>query len=207
MTHLNQIQGGRWDEELRRTFSMKQGSVAPVLASEIVPAIILENDRPEGLALAATRLGMGSSIILASAGVFSQIQLFNPAGSGVLGVATRARMASNGASTLTLRLGNVALTNASLTATKADSRLIDFAIGASFRTSLEIRDVQAALTAGTVLSQMTALASTPRELLRGAIILKPGTGIYTTTSGNNLNNVTSYEWYERAINPSEEFER
>lgn len=44
---MNEIQTDRLDAILRRTLAIRAGSLAPTLGPEILPVIVLENDRPE----------------------------------------------------------------------------------------------------------------------------------------------------------------
>ena len=205
---LNLIQGGRWDEALRRLFSMKQGAIAPVVAAELQPTIVLENDRGEHFALSNTRLATGCYQQNAVAGQYSMVQVMNPVDSGVLCVVTRMFAGSSSNTRMIARIGNVALTTHSQREVKADTRLINWAVGATFRPTCQVRnEANAALVAGTPIAEGKTLALTTIELIRAPIILKPGIGLYTTTEAQNQSNQTHFEWYERAINPSEEFER
>lgn len=208
MPVLNQIQGGRWDEILRRLFSMKQGAVSPTVAAEIVANIILENDRPENLALAGTRLWSIPLTQVAVAAEFQMSQVFNPADSGVISVVTTAQVASSATTTALMFLGVTALADASLSAVKMDSRLIDFAVGATFRPTTQGRDEDAAgSVAGTLISHQRTLANVMVEMLERPVILKPGTGLFIRAGAQNVTINTLFQGYERALNPSEEFER
>jgi hypothetical protein len=206
---LNLIQGGRWDQLLRRLFSMKQGAVAPTISPEIVSNIILENDRPENLALAGVRLGMGSSSEVAAAGEFSMCQLWNPVNSQTLVVCTSCIFSSADVSTAQLRLTNIELSDPDQ-GTKTDWRLIDAGLGSTARTTAQVRSETAAGMVGHlgVLQVIQVLARTKTEMIwPGAVILKPGSGLYTVNPTVNTQNYTSWKYYERALNASEEFVR
>jgi len=75
---LNQIQGGRWDNLLRRQFATKEMTIAPSLAPEVVPYAVVQNWVPEMYKLRNENLCMGFVNQAAVAGQASQAQLFNP---------------------------------------------------------------------------------------------------------------------------------
>jgi len=83
-TFMNQIQGGRWDNLLRRQFNTKEISIAPSLAPEVVPYAVVQNWVPEMYKLRNENLAMGLINQSAVAGQVSQGQLFNPANSQFL---------------------------------------------------------------------------------------------------------------------------
>lgn len=209
MAALNQIQGGRWDEVLRRLFSMKQGAVAPTVAAEIVSNIILENDRPENLALAGTRLWTIPRFQAAVAATFQMVQAFNPVGSGTLSIITSIKAwTSSGNRTFDAFLGDTALSTASLNAIRLDTRLINFAIGATFRPTTEGRHEDAAASvAGSLIVQLRPTSNTTLELLERPVVLKPGTGVFVRPDTQNSILGITFQGYERALNPSEEFDR
>lgn len=207
MPVLNQIQGGRWDEILRRLFSMKQGAVSPTVAAEIVANIILENDRPENLILGGTRLWSIPRAQAAVALEFSMVQAFVPAGSGIISIVTSMRASSvTGATSFLVFLGNTVLDTASLNAVRLDTRPIDFAVGATFRpTTQGFHESDAASVAGTLITQLRSPQNVGIELLEQPVILKPGTGLFCRPNLVNQQLHITIRGYERALNPSEEF--
>lgn len=83
---MTEIQGGRWDNLLRRLFPVKGGSIAPALAPEIQPHVSVQDFLPEMHYLVGEKLGMGWMARAASAGNYGVIQLVNPDDSGVLAI-------------------------------------------------------------------------------------------------------------------------
>ena len=78
MAEHNAIEQGRWDKALRSIFSMSQGSVAPVLAPEIVPQIIIQNFEPQHFLYRGEFLYAGMAAVAAGgAGTFGAVQLIN----------------------------------------------------------------------------------------------------------------------------------
>jgi len=208
---LNQIQGGRWDEMLRRLFSMKQGAVAPTVAAELVASIILENDRPENLALLGTRLWAIPLTLAGASGVRSMGQAFNPVGSGILSIVTSAMVGtrSNFQESGEAYLSDVPLANLSGNSVKMDTRLVpDFAVAANFRSSTEGRHEEGALPAGVqLISVVTMPFDESHQILQQPVILKPGTGLTVMVSGTLRQLTLTLMGYERPLNPSEEFDR
>jgi len=207
MGFLNQIQGGRWDEELRRLFSMKQGAVSPTVAAELVAAIILEDDRPENFALAGVRICSAPFDRPAVASQFTMCQIFNPAGSGVLGIVTSVRTGSSNDGDLIGFIGTTALSTLHNNEVKLDTRLIDPAVGATFRPTLKGRvETAVGSVAGTAFAQIRSVGAVAPELVAHAVMLRPGFGLFTRPEAVNRLNKTTMYWYERPLNPSEEFE-
>jgi len=81
---VNELQVGRFNAILTKLLSMKEGAPSPILAPEIIPTVVLENDRPEWAFLFGGRLGAAGLEQVAVALEFPAVQLFNPVGSGIL---------------------------------------------------------------------------------------------------------------------------
>ncbi len=81
---LNQINGGRWDNFLRRMFPIKEQSIAPVIASELVGMVIVQEWEPELFKLRDEALAIAYTEVGAVAAQLGHVQLFNPAGSASL---------------------------------------------------------------------------------------------------------------------------
>lgn len=203
MSILNQIQGGRWDQGLRRIFSMKQGAIAPTLAGELLAAIILENDRPENFAMVGTRLCQGGTASNGVAAQRSMVQLMNPVGSGVVGVVTAVVQLLNGAGKHGLSHTITALTTATF-GFLTDTRLFNFT-GTTIRSTLQVRSLTAAaLVTSTQIARCSGIVNDQVPYIISPIILKPGTGILTAPDAVNTSNTTHFTWYERPLQPSEE---
>lgn len=86
----NAIEGGRWDNLLRRFFNIKERGVAPSMASEIVPVFAVEPpDDPTDDFLRDNRLMAAAEDVAAVAAEFGIWELRNPANSGMLVVVSQ----------------------------------------------------------------------------------------------------------------------
>lgn len=82
---MNQIQGGKWDEFMRRLFPVKDRSIAPVMGSELNPMVMVQEWEPELYALRGERLYAATEIASAGgAATFNLMQIDNPTGSGTI---------------------------------------------------------------------------------------------------------------------------
>jgi len=82
---VNDVQIPRWDDILRRLAGVRQtGAVSPVLASEILPGVILENDRPEFAFLGRDYIATGGGGGTATLTNDNWVAFSNPTGSGKL---------------------------------------------------------------------------------------------------------------------------
>jgi hypothetical protein len=79
----------RWAEVVKRLVEAKGGEALSLLGPELMPTIVLENDRPEWYALSGSRLWIGRQTLNASVGNFSTIGLGpNPNSPNTLSVCT-----------------------------------------------------------------------------------------------------------------------
>lgn len=81
---VNEVLSGRYNAILHKLLSMKEGAPAPTLAPEILPVIVLEDDRPEWAFLAGERLLSVSHQQAGGVGLAPFLALTNPVGSGVI---------------------------------------------------------------------------------------------------------------------------
>jgi len=84
MAGLNQIQGGRWDGFLRRIFPIKERSIAPVLAPELVGYVTVQEWEDDLFWARDERLAWADIRLAGVASQFAHAQLLNPAGSDAL---------------------------------------------------------------------------------------------------------------------------
>jgi len=70
---MNEIQTDRLEAILRRTLAIRAGSLAPTLGPEILPALVLENDRPEWRYYERERLYMCAALQAAVAGQYAHV--------------------------------------------------------------------------------------------------------------------------------------
>lgn len=106
MSNPNTIQGGRWDEYLRRKFNLKGGTNTPELASEIMPTVSI----PFGLEdhfLLRERLMWGRGGLTSAAGEFPQLTLQNTNDSNTLVIIEGLYLSSIGVAVQASAVGNV----------------------------------------------------------------------------------------------------
>ena len=84
MPSMNELGGGEGvNQILSRRFEI-QGAPAPMMASELFPMVVLEDDRPEWKYLANEKYAVGYLSEAAAVGNYSIVQLDNPASSGAI---------------------------------------------------------------------------------------------------------------------------
>jgi hypothetical protein len=200
---VNEIQVGRVNAILTKLLSMKEGSPSPVLAPEVLPVVVLENDRPEYVFLGGGKLCAGGLEQAAVALERPFVQLFNPVGSGVLLVVHYAKFESTTTQQIQVGLSRTpATTNPAGAAGPRDLRGV--AIG-----SLGV--------VGQMRSQTSTLAQPAFYLIYDhvhvnfepgflpfPIILDPGSGLLISGTTNATNMRASFAWTERALESSEQ---
>lgn len=92
---VNEIQAGRYNANLTKLLSMKEGSPAPTLAPEILAAFVLESDRVEWGFLKAEHICLGATIQPAGVTTLAFSSIINPVGSGALVVIEQIWVSSN----------------------------------------------------------------------------------------------------------------
>lgn len=111
------INAGIWQDKVRAMFGLQGGANPVETIEQLVPVVVVENDRPEfSFAAGEHRYSRMSFIGAGGAGVLSVVGLHNPPDSGYIAVITRAwaRCDPAGAAlgTIALEWGNAALGNA-----------------------------------------------------------------------------------------------
>lgn len=81
---MTEIQGGRWDDFLKRVFPVKAQGVAPAVGPEIVPIIEMEPRSLRHRILANEKTYAMWASQAEAAGKYAQIGLYNPTDSGML---------------------------------------------------------------------------------------------------------------------------
>ena len=148
---INELQVGRFNAILKKLLGIKADAPAPVIGAEVIPAIILENDRPEFYILGGGKLGIGGQFVNGGVGVRPIFALQNPVSSGVLIVVEQVVVTSDG------------------TGSSAIPAITD-SVGALTNTNLAIhRDVRSRVNAGLNLG-ITG------QLFSGSAAAVPGTG-------------------------------
>lgn len=196
---LNKIQGGRWDEYLRRLFPIKERSIAPTIAPELVGQIMVQEFEDELLFLRDERLYWGFSDATQVAGQFSFGQLINVS-TNKLVIVESCRAEAN--QVIEVRLGNIALGNPATVGGLDTRNGLTLAAG---RTAAELRFGTSAGISGTQVCRLEHQNLLSYEILpRGrTCILAPGHGliIWNVTIQNDLS--CNWAWRERLATPAE----
>jgi len=196
----DEIQQTRYDRLLRRVGGIiGPGSKVGVALSELFPTIDVEQVPGELLALQGTILGYGAAVIVAGAGVFPKLQLFNPAGSGVLVAVTQMIINSNTGGTFVWTLDNFALTTATTFQRPRDSRFnILVPILAEVRTAADAP-------LGSIVGRGVLEADVDRTISdRNTIaVLSPGNGLTVAHATAVTSLSVTFLWRERPAEQSE----
>lgn len=121
------IGGSRWDDLLRRLFSVKGGAIAPVLGAELMPIMVAQPDGPEMAWLRSERRRVFRQSQAAVAGQYSHVWVYHNVNSGqVLTVLERVFIFTATTSTIDIYIGT-----SGPTAGTDDNRnrFLDFRIG------------------------------------------------------------------------------
>lgn len=203
MAGMNSIEGGRWDNLLRKFFTIKERGVAPSLAPEIVPTIQVEpSDNPTFDFLRNTRLCGGRAQQGAVAANFSQIELRNPTGSETLVVVTRINTWSIADNSFGIRVGTNSAAGVPTGQGNRDLRWLSGNFGLIQRTVARILIDAVGAPLGFELWEMRALANVQVEFPE-VIILPPGFSVFADIFTVNLLLNASFVWYERAVEAGE----
>lgn len=199
----NEIQVGRLSGILHKLLSMKEGAPSPVLATDIFPMLALEVDRPEWKFLGGERICLGGASTGATEAECSQNALYNPPGSGVIGIIETIRCFSSGGTFYaTLRLGAGEPLVGSVQPTRAivDSR---YPFAAATMPTLQVWAGTAAAQQGNVAGWLGRGLANHTLVSDFAIVLSPGFYVSLHTYADNQDFGTMFHWRERAIEPSE----
>jgi hypothetical protein len=209
VAHFNEVLASRLNAILTKTLSMKDGAPAPTLASDIQAAIILESERPEWLFLGGTRPFALTQVLAAGgAGFRSEIQAFNPAGSGMLSVITAVAVltAATAFGPAGIRISPTSLvTQVNNRSPFLDSRLL-VTTAAAMQAATQLRTKNgAAITADATATWLmnvpiNSMGITPEKWFQ---VLAPGSGVIAEPGVDNLGITACFLGYERALEPSE----
>ncbi len=162
---------------------------------EVIVAVAVVADLTEADPLADERLAQGGRQEAAAAGFVGQVQLFNPAGSGI--VAELYQVSFNESSTALYQLGPVALAIATANGGQwTDRRLNGFPV-------CEIQG-QAINAAMNLVNPVTFhVLSSTTTVVRLDAILPPGSGYMVENNQQNLQTRIGFWWRERDALPGE----
>lgn len=199
---FNQIQGGRWDTFLRRLLPIKDRSIAPILASELVGQVVVQEWEPEFFKLRDEALGIAVANQVAVAAEFSHNKIRNPIDSGSLVVLEKIIIRPGAAALLEI------VTSASLAAgfTDRPTGFRDLRSGALTAAGVTVAQVSS----DSNVAQLGGLASALFDVASGVIneleltfILPPGTELLVRVLTVNVGLATTFFWRERPAERSE----
>lgn len=192
----NQITTSRFDSWLRRALRIRDRSVVPALATELLAVTGFELDRVESRWLGETASYHAGVAQTSAAGVHPAVRLHNPVGSTVLAVATGLHLATDVATTVTVRLAQppAVWTPSLVTIQKHDSR-----VPAITATRIDQRDLAAPPLDTPLFRVNTSL------LLDWKWVLFPGSSLEAVGGQPGVSTLWAhFSWYERPFEPSEE---
>jgi hypothetical protein len=206
---FNEILAGRFNGILTKSLGMKDSAPAPSLSTDIQAMIALEVDRPEWHFLGGTRpFGMNQVLAAGGVGNRSEIQCFNPAGSGMLVVVTRVKItaAAAGFTSAGVRISPTQLgTLVNNRSPFLDSRLL-VTTSAAMQAATQLRTKNnAGITADATATWLMNVAiqgdsQTPDDWFQ---VLAPGSGVIAEPGADNVGITACFLGYERALEPSE----
>lgn len=200
MAVFNEVLEGGLNKLLTRRLAMQTGSPAPAVQPELVPGLVLENDRLEyswakGELLASGRVGAG-----AVAGQFGFAQLTNPAGSGIIATVTGIQW-QFGASNGFLKIRVSGATGGPVVASVRDSRWIQEGNTTARPTCGITGGTAAAASPEPVLDYLGPTNPLSRD---DGWILRPGTCLWIELEVANIVLAsTTFVWRERVASPGE----
>jgi len=203
---VNEIQIGRYNSLLHKLLAMKEGAPSPILAPEIIPVVVLENDRPEWRFLEGVILRAGGgSQAAGGAGTVAMYGLRNPVGSNALLVVERVFIGTTTISVFTIQTLNQdsALTAANFGFPR-DNR-VSGAAGAVAKAGVGICVGGSAATGFTNAKDLVSLLvpANVTSVFDLSFVLQPGTELIILCGTANLAFRASFAWSERSMEPSE----
>lgn len=201
---INSIEGGRWDNLLRRFFTIKERGVAPSMAPEIVPQFLVEPPDDATLYfLRGTKLATGGAQVANAAGVFGQLTLSNPTGSGTIVTVLAMEGASNVVETIMFRVGFLP-GGASVGQIEVlrDTRWARGVAAGLVRTVATIELRNTAVHLGNLMNEKRTIANRVVEF-RHPVVLNPGSAAHIENATVNVFLDASFVWIERPAEPGE----
>lgn len=196
---MSSIQGGRWDDYLRRMFSIKATSIAPAVGAEIVPIATVIPDRAEDRILRGDKMYMGYATGPAVAAQYAYVNLRNdsPDHLVIIEDAFTIKGATIG---IDCRMGNTALGTGPATITGRDTRLGITLTGRSQAGA--IRYGSGVAISGTPAQYHGALANTMVHITC-PIVLEPLSTFLVWVETVNISLTVTFVWRERLAEPGE----
>lgn len=201
---MNSIEGGRWDNLLRRYFTIKERGVAPSIAPEIVPYFPVEAaDNPTFDFLRGVKLAAATIQQAPVAAEFSQVVLHNPAGSGTIitVIAMEGWLTVDGS--VEFRLGfDLPAGGTGGPEVSRDTRWARGVTAALLRTVGVVERSTAVAHLGTLFNTHRVLTNTVGEF-RHPVVLAPNGSAFIETAVVNILLNASFVWSERPVEDGE----
>ena len=199
---MNDIQVARFSSILHKLLGITEGSPAPTLAPELLATVALEVDRPEWAFLAGERWCLGTGDQAATALNYSHVGLFNPAGSGVLGVLEKLIVTDFSGGVIAAAAGQLgAFSGGGITQT--NSGFLDRRLPGGLATTLAVQ--KKVHTAGLITFELfsVAISASTTAVIPFPVMLDPGSGFVVRTLALEKRLTVNFLWRERAFEPSE----
>lgn len=199
---LNQISGGRWDNLLRRLFPIKETSIAPVLASELVGYVTVQEWEPELFKLRDEALCIAFTQQTQVAAEFAHTQLRNPDDSGNIIVLERVHVGILDATNIEIAYNPIALTGSTVAASAfRDQRFSPTPNIAS--TTGQPRFVSSAVVLGTAAVGRIDMDLAQSIDVQLDMVIPPGQSVVLRGGSTAAGIDVMWFWRERAAEPSE----
>jgi len=190
----NEIQVGRFNALLSKLFGIT-GAPSPVLATDVFPNIVVESDRPEWSFLKGEKLlGGYYGLAAGGAGTYGKLQLWNPAGSGVLAVVEKFFITATANTSWYALFSQTLVSATSATLRSRDTR-------AAVNPTCYLRYLVDASTPGNRLIGGDCTSGSP-VILDIPMIVSPGYGFHIQLGANTTAYVAML-WRERVLERSE----
>jgi len=196
---VTELQQNRYDVLLRRVGDLKgPGSKVNDVLEELFPTLDVENIPGELMLLSGWRLGMAGGVFAPAVGEFQHLQLFNPAGSGLLVVVERFTVRQTSNITYNLATTTTAFISQPGTQNTRDTRLPSANVSARFGEFSSAAPVSASWVFGVA-------ANIPYDITneKGLAILAPGSGLNVEARTADVPFSIGFYFRERVAEPSE----
>ena len=199
---INQIQGGRWDTFLRRLLPIKDRSIAPILASELVGYITVQEWEPEFHKLRDENLCWGLSNVGAVAAEFAHCKIRNPDLSGNLVILEQIWLRSNANSTIEIATSGVTIAGFANVATGFRDLRSGVLTAATVTVAQVSTNTDPVQLGGAALTRFS-FTGIDSGILKFPFILPPGSELIVRHLTVNLPLATTFLWRERGAERSE----
>lgn len=200
---INQIQGGRWDAFLRRVFPIKDRSIAPVMASELVGYVVVQEWEDDLFWARGEKLAWADVRVAAVVAEFAHAQLFNPAGSSSLLILDKIFLDTTNTGVVSIAALTGALPGGVRQASCARDQRFNAVPNIGATVGQPMFESNAALLGSSSNSEIvTQEINETHEYLLGTIIPPGESVVIRNTQANRVLGLTWF-WRERPVEPSE----